>query len=380
MLNDSYCAAVPLYIHWIVAHSKPGTVFHWSEQLVNPVVNSLHVALLAGIAAFVGVHDGLAPQFIGISACLFALTPQFYHALSARNFGLSARGTGLLLLTGFFFAAFTVEELNAPAVSWPAVALLGWLVWGFSTFAQQALCILSVLLLILMGRWVPLAGTALGLALFVALHPRYSIGYLRHTFRLIRTYAAQLGTRVLILKRRESIWRDLIWDIWRRLHEKGAAQALRYAYENSVAVVVLLNPLVVWCCWSAVRGAELRHGILGFCLSLAACGSLAALLTSFRISRFLGEPERYVEAVTPWAVLYATHGILELSGGPLLIGLIAVFLRRPAAIDRKQGPPEIRRRGCSDTGAHREYDRSALGEGSPGMQQQRALHKNGHAA
>lgn len=324
LLNDCYCAALPLYIHWIIAHFKARTVF-WGERLLNPVVNSLHVGLLAGIAIFVCRQEGLREEFAGIAACLFALTPQFYHALSARNFGLSARGIGLLLLTAFFAATYAVENLNMPAVTWPALALLGWLVWGFSTFAQQALCILSALLLLLTGRLVPLTGTALGLVLFVALHPRYSVGYLRHTLSFIRTYAKELGP-IYILQRRESIWRDLVWDMWRRFGEQRAAQALRYAYENSVVVIVLLNPLIVWCCWAALHGADLRHGIFGFCLALAVSGSLAAFLTSFRGTRFLGEPERYVEAVAPWAVLYGAHAIFERSGMRALIWLVASFL------------------------------------------------------
>jgi len=324
LLNECYCAAVPLYVHWIIAHFKTRAVF-WGERLLNPVVNSLHVGLLAGIAIFICNHEGLPAEFAGISACLFALTPQFYHALSARNFGLSARGTGLLLLTAFFAAVYSVEALNMSAVSWPALALLGWLVWGFSTFAQQALCILSVLLFLMTGRLVPLAGTVLGLALFIALHPSYSIGYLRHTSSFIRTYAKELAP-IYILQRRESIWRDLVWDIWRRFGKQGSAQALRYAYENSVIVIVLLNPLVVWCCWAAIRGADYRHGIFGFCLALTLCGTVAALLTSFRVTRFLGEPERYVEAVAPWAVMYGAQAILQQNGKTVFIWLIAVFL------------------------------------------------------
>lgn len=323
LLNDSYCAAVPLYIHWIIAHFRALAVF-WSERLLNPCVNSLHVILVAGIAIYIGHHEGLPAQLYGITACLFALTPQFYHALSARNFGLSARGIGLLLLTAFFFAAYAVEALNLPALTWPALVVLGWLVWGFSTFAQQAMCILSVLLLST-GRLAPLSGAFFGLALFVALHPRYSIGYLRHTFLFIRAYAKELAP-IYILQRRESIWRDLTRDIWLRFRRQGATEALRYAYENSALVVVLLNPLVVWCCWSALRGAHLRDGIFGFCLSLALCGSAAAFLTSFRVSRFLGEPERYVESITPWAVLYASHDIFVQTGMPVLIWLLAIFL------------------------------------------------------
>jgi hypothetical protein len=324
LLNDSYCAAVPLYIHWIIAHFRTRMVF-WSELLLNPAVNAAHVALLAGVAVYICRRESLPLELTGLSALLFALTPQFYHALSARNFGLSARGTGLFMLTAFFSAAYAAESQQMPGIAWPAMAILGWLVWGFSTFAQQALCILSLLLFLLTGRYVPLVGALLGLGVFIALHPRYSAGYLRHTLRFIETYAKELAP-IYILQRRPSIWRDLIWDIWRRFPTQGTGQGVRYAYENSVIVICMLNPLTVWCCWIALHGQDLQHGIFGFCLSLTLCGALAAFATSFRVTRFLGEPERYVETMTPWAVLFGAHAIFERQGASALISIAAIFL------------------------------------------------------
>jgi hypothetical protein len=330
ILNDCYCAALPLYMHWVMAHFRTAAVF-WSERLLNPVVNSLHVLLFAFIAAGACRVEGIPAGFAGAAACLFALTPQFYHALAARNFGLSARGTGLLLLTAFFATSWALEASYWPPAYWLALTILGWLIWGFSTFAQQALCILSALMLVLTGRYVPAVGAMLGLALFVALHPRYSIGYLRHTLLFIRTYAQSLAP-IYILERRTSIWRDLIWDIWMRFASQGASKGLRYAYDNSVLVVLLLNPLAIVCLWAALRGAELHHGMLGFSLSLALCGVLAALLTSFRPTRFLGEPERYVEVIAPWAVLFGAHALFAaapafgLSGMRALMLLAALFL------------------------------------------------------
>ena len=58
LLNDCYCAAVPLYIHWIIAHFKSRAVY-WSERLLNPGVNSLHVVLFAGLALFACRRAGL---------------------------------------------------------------------------------------------------------------------------------------------------------------------------------------------------------------------------------------------------------------------------------------------------------------------------------
>ena len=310
LLNISYCAALPLYMHWIVSHFRAAAVY-WCERLLNPVVNMLHVGVFGVMALLACRAAGLPTLFVGLSTCAFALTPQFYHALSARNFGLSSRGTGLLFLTLFFLAAYAVEEGTDLPLAWPALVLSAALVWGFSTFAQQALCILSAILAVTTGRWIPLLGTALGLALFVGVHPRYSLGYLRHTLRFIRSYRSELAA-IYILPRRPSIWRDLVWDIWVKARV-GLGGAARYAYENSVLVVLVLNPLLVLVCWAAFAGALAPHGLIAYAGAVALAGAIAAILTSFRATRFLGEPERYVEAITPWSTLCAAY-VLFASG------------------------------------------------------------------
>jgi len=324
LLNTAYCAAVPLYMHWIVAHFRTRAVY-WCERLLNPAVNTLHVAGFALLALLAAHRSRLPPLYVGLATLAFALTPQFYHALSARNFGLSARGTGLLLLTLFFTAAYLAGAGVAPALSWPALALCGWFIWGFSTFAQQALCILSVILLLIGGQYVPLAGAGLGLALFLALHPHYGPGYLRHTLHFIRAYRRELAP-IYILAGRPSVWRDLVRDIWLKRHG-GAAEAARYAYGNPLLIVLLLNPLSVLACWAALSG-RLPHdgGLLAYAGQVALAGAIAMILTSWRATRFLGEPERYVEATTPWAVLCAAWLLLREGEWWPLAALCALFL------------------------------------------------------
>lgn len=323
LLNTCYCAALPLYLQWILAHFR-SAVAYWSERLLNPAVNAAHVAVFALLALLATRSDGLPPGFVGLASCAFALTPQFYHALSARNFGLSARGIGLLLLTLFLLVAYLAQAGTLGAASWPALAVLGWLIWGFSTFAQQALCLVSVILAVASGRYVPLAGTLLGLAVFVAVHPRYSLSYLKYTWRFLQAYRRELAP-IYILAARRSIWRDLLWDVWARA-AGGLGPALRYAYGNSVLVAVLLNPLCVLACWAALSGLLPRHGFLAYAGSVTLAGAIAMILTSFRSTRFLGEPERYLEAVTPWAVLCAGYVLVTAGQSALLAAVSAAFL------------------------------------------------------
>jgi hypothetical protein len=323
LLNTCYCGSLPLYIHWVVALWRPSAVAVF-ERVLNPLMGSLQVILLAVIVMREMPHWVAVPDFAPLCALLLALTPQYYHALSARNFGLSARGTGLLVLTGFFYVAYVVESGDRAIQYWIALGTLSWLVWGLSTFSQQAMCLVSSLLLVATGRYVPAAGVLLGLAIFVSLHPAYSLGYLKHTGRFIRTYATELAP-IYVLSRRFSVWRDLVWDIWRGIGRNGI-QGLRYAYENSILIVAVLNPLTIVGVWAALHRGPAELPFDGFCAAMMLAGIAVFVLTSFRCSRFLGEPERYVEAVTPWATIYAARFLAMERGTGVLIGVAAVFL------------------------------------------------------
>ena len=324
LLNKAHCVALPLYLHWILAR-LPLAAIAWSERLLNPLLNAVHVLLLAIVAGeALAIGSAASGIHAGHAALLFALTPQLYHALSARNFGLSARGAGLVLLTAFFAAAQMASASPHPAAWWLVLAVLGWLVWGFSTFAQQALVLLSLLLLFA-GLWRPAAGAALGLALFLAVHPAYAWSYVRHTLRFQSAYARELAP-IYVLQRRPSVWRDLVWDIWRKPSEVGLKRAVMYAYENPAIVVVLLNPLVIFSAGHLLSGAGTRQDDwVAFAGAVATAGLVAMLLTSARPTRFLGEPERYVEVVTPWACLYAASAAAELAGVALVWSMIASF-------------------------------------------------------
>ncbi len=322
LVNEAFIGALPLYLHWIVALRPRLT--RAAELFLNPVMNGLHVVLVGHVTWQVAAQVPNYQGYVAGTAMLFALTPQFLHIFSARNFGMSARSLGLVLLTIALFAAWQVE---ARVGGWPATLLLVvacYLLWAFSTFGAQALVILAVLLTAIAGRPQLLAGAAGGLAVFVVVHPRYSAGYLKHTYRYIRGYAAEVAG-VYILARRYSIWRDLVRDIPRQFAH-GTQAGLRYAYENSVVIVVLLNPLLILTIAARLFGLLPANPILEFASDVALCGGLAMLLTSFRPTRFLGEPERYVEAVTPWSTLAGTAIVLTWAGQAAVWVLIGAFL------------------------------------------------------
>jgi hypothetical protein len=322
LLNNCYCAALPLYIHWILSYFRSNAM-PVAERLLNPFMNAAHVIVFGAIAIMTIRPLDVPVIFVGLAICIFALTPQFYHALSARNFGLSARGVGLLLLTVFFFSGYCVETGTSSILFWSLLIISSCLVWCFSTFAAQAMCIISFLLMLTGFHTVTFVGALLGMLIFVGLHPKYSLGYLQHTLRFIYAYATELAP-IYILSRRKSIWRDLIWDIWINFGS-GMKNGVRYAYENSILVVIILNPLVPVSCWASLSHSVPDTGLIGYAGAVTLAGMLAAVLTSFRLTRFLGEPERYIEAVTPWAVIVGAYYFQLNYGVALLMSLVVIF-------------------------------------------------------
>ena len=322
LLNEAYIGALPLYLHWIFS-LFPLRVMPVAEKLLNPTMNALLV-MLVGIASLKFAFPA-APGTAALAAGLVSVTPQFYHALSARNFGLSARSIGLVLFAIFFFLAWRIIAGSDNWSDWALLGVSSYLVFGFSTFGAQALVIVGLLVAVLTASLVTLFGTLMGLAIFVIVHPRYALGYLQHTARFIAAYGRELAP-VYILARRYSIWRDFTRDIWVKLSD-GPKAAFRYAYENSILVVLLLNPLVVLAAalHFLYSQTETISSLTGFARVVSLAGIGAMLLTSFRQTRFLGEPERYVEAVTPFAAIGSAGVLLEVAGGGGALALILFF-------------------------------------------------------
>ena len=322
LINEAYIGALPLYLHWIFARFSNRTM-RVAEVILNPAVNAIHTCADGGVAFFVARELDASDMFAGVAALLFAFTPQFYHALSARNFGLSARSLGLIFLSCVFFFTWLSGQSDAGWIAWAMLIFSCFLVIAFSTFGLQVLVLVGAVLTIL-GYWQIALGAFGGVVLFLIVHPRYSVGYLVNTARFIAAYSQELAPRY-VLARRFSIWRDLYRDIWTKFRNEGFKAGFRYAYENSFLILAGLNPLTLLAATGYLAFNPFADGsLLDFAGAVALGGVAIMLLTSVRPLRFLGEPERYVESVTPFAVLFAT-GLLYSLAIEATIAVIALF-------------------------------------------------------
>ncbi|NOX50265.1 MAG: hypothetical protein GXP16_06980 [Gammaproteobacteria bacterium] len=172
---------------------------------------------------------------------------------------------------------------------------VGYWAIAFNTFALQTMLTFSVLSIAIFSNWYMPAATLLSLALFLALHPSYGWSYIKHTFLFSKAYSADLAA-IFILVRRYSIWRDFVWDFWKQFATNPLKKSLSYIYENSAIIVIFLNPFfligTIGFLFSETTGAPPLLAYSGMIITLALVVFIA---TSFRKTRFYGEPERYVE-------------------------------------------------------------------------------------
>jgi hypothetical protein len=327
ILNESYCSAYPICMHWFLSFLGPRGV-HRAALFQNAVANVLIVLVFyLGVGPL--VESYWEPGSMGLAAIAVVLTPQYHHAFSARNHGLSARPMGLLFSLLFWIAYGWSTVLPGSLVVFAVMTVTAYLIWAFNTFATQALVIFSVLLGVLYSAWLPAFASSLGLLLFVAMHRDYAIEYLRHTVRFIRSYALYLSER-FVLQRRPSVWRDLVWDIWRGIF-RDVKRGGSYAYGNPVLILVFLNPLFLVSLWNVMSTGTGRPVGGSPFDGLIVVGAIVFLLTTFRPLRFLGEPERYLELLIPFSTAVGLAAVEVRFGSVWAVVTVLYFLAATGA-------------------------------------------------
>ena len=328
----------PQLMHWLLAFLPVERVDQYANSLMlglNVLASGIFVWFVVSLEGRLPIAPSTSPaQTILIAGLVFALTPYSYHLANAKSRGISARGFGLLFGQAYLYC-LVLYHLTGSAVYLVAASFCAMCIWMSSQFALQAL-LFSALPLALLYRDVwPLIIPLLGFAGFLLLAPRialrYVVGQVKHKILFARELAP--GS---LLKSRYSVWRDLVWDFWKRLGEALAGDHRRgrilrwlfYAWSNPLVILVAGFPFTVLLLVGMVR--ELlsgdRYPFLADRGLFALCAPVLAmfcvfLLTTFRATRFVGQPERYLEfAIGPTA---ATVPFLWSEQRPLVIALLA---------------------------------------------------------
>lgn len=335
--------AYPLFLHWALSHLPRERVDRLRGEL-NAAASGVQTVIL-----YVVLRSVVEPPFLsahaGAVTLAVASTPQLFHIYNARVTGISARPIGWLFFFVYWLALFQVPNGPHP-VLWGMLAITAaYGVWGTSIFALQGLVLFSVLYGVLFGDWLPILGTTASLAVFLAIHwyfgPRYLVQYLTY----LKIYATILAPLNVLLSR-EGVWRDLVKDIWARFG-RSVSEGLQYAYGNPVVIATALNPLVFLAPFFLTPSAD-RGPFLQACARLGVVSLVVMFLTTFRWTRFLGEPERYVELAIPFSGTLGAFVVMTspyASTGAVVFGYFAAMnaLQITVAIALARSAPQAKR-------------------------------------
>jgi hypothetical protein len=302
----------PQFFFWLLSWF-PDSAIKYVAVLLN---STLSVAL--GISFYVALRSTNYSSYADIIYIAFLFTPIYFFGSNSRLYGLSARGFGLLL---FFLLSWSVYnlELYGFNVGWFGTALVcGFLIWGSNLFAQQAFVGFGILLLIQGYNWMAIL-LIISTLLFLVICQGYAVRFFKNRYRYLLIYKNVLAKK-LLLQSRESVWGDFIYGFWNKKDRSIGAQ-LYYILANPIIQALIYLPLlpIIFIETATKRDSFYTSSLLSssqlkVLLAFIIAGIVCFIITSFRGTRFLGEPERYLEIINPFILLVGSSVLFKWGG------------------------------------------------------------------
>lgn len=295
--------AYPQLIHWLLAQLNSRTQKHLVTYF------SLYLAVLQ-IALFVAwffSYITLVPDLVQLSVSksffyallLFLSTPFTYNIHNAKNLGLSIRFLGLLLgqlMLLLFFLFYQTNDLLYLILGGP----LALIIILSSQFPLQMVLFGSIVIATITGNMYFLLPIIIGVISFYVFLPSFATHFL--TAQLNHKYLYwKYNAKAQLLSIRRSIWLDFLWPIPKRLFKQLVRFDLKsydwtYIKQNAVILLVFEMPVFLLFYYlffyQNLQASEISKALFWVALILF-------VLFSFRQTRFLGEPERYLEFFLP---------------------------------------------------------------------------------
>lgn len=295
--------AYPQFLHFVLSFvSQSFLKKHYS--FIGEILNFLSLILYLVFIIWVYLiikPNILIDNFVLYCGLLYILTPFSWAIWNSKNTGISARGLGVLLGFAYQFLV-TMYFISGNYIILFFIFSLVFVVLLSSQFAFQYIVLSSPFYAFFYNSIIWVVMPVLAGLIFYILMPRVASNFFKGQYWHKKIYFLHLS-KVFILKARPSIYRDFVWDFWINL-KKNYKVRLLYIYHNPIVTVFIaipifsflmikyiLNPITIW---NGIEQDFVYHIIIGLALFL---------LTSFRQTRFLGEPERYLEFAIPYIVL-----------------------------------------------------------------------------
>jgi hypothetical protein len=293
----------PQLLHWVLSFLPKAFLVNY-YYFVGAVLNILSsvLFLVFAIWAYPLLHISISIEyFVLYAGLLYVLTPFSWAIWNAKNTGISTRGLGLFL--GYLYQFLIL--LYFYSGSWVFlffIFITVFIILLSSQFANQFVLLTLPFFAILYHNYFLLVFPLLAFLLFYLINKEVALKFIRGQYWHKTIYYKYLA-KVFILKARPSIWRDLIFDIWKNIIKRPAT-GLLYAYHNPVISITIGIPILGYLLFVfLVRNSFYTTEIEKLLFYNIIIALSVFFLTSIRKTRFLGEPERYVELVIPSIVL-----------------------------------------------------------------------------
>jgi hypothetical protein len=328
---NTHLQSYPQLLHWILSYLPIERVEKIDKKIPLIFMSFNLVAFYAILFTFASVLDIESPRFYFITTLLFVVIPYHYNLGNAKNVGLSARGLGVFLgvILAFFLMLFLFK---GSWIYYCAAIIVGVIILLSSQFTTQFLLFIICLWGGMIISWEIFVMPFISTLLFFIFFPKLAYVSLKGQYFHKKVYFKYLAER-FILRHRKSIWIDIFYDFpriafHRLLKDKfNVVKTLRYLMKsqyirrNSIIIFIIELPIVLL---ALILGYKIQSPELKICYSFVLSCCIVFFLTSFRQTRFLGEPERYIEYALPFASIIAFVGF-PVSMQYILI-LISIFL------------------------------------------------------
>jgi hypothetical protein len=329
----------PQLFHWIMGffnmNHPSGLILIYKSVIFFLDVSFFLIFFYSGFLRF----TSRLPLFIIFlyAALLFIFTPFNFVRWNSTNAGFSPRSLGVLLGRIFLYL-FLFQHYHSAWVFYAGLIAVVYIIFLSSQFAMQFVLFFCIIYGILFMDWRIFSVPFLAFALFYLLHKKIAINYIKGQYRHKKIYAVHFAKR-FILKYRPGIWRDFIYDFWIKLKKEKWA-ALPYIQTNAVVTFFwgfTIMPLVIY---FIIRNNFIAHQKVFWpfitanpLIQIALITMLIFFLTSLAKTRFLGEPERYLEFATPSMVFifiesYGSRSIYIAIIYYVIMSLLLIFISK----------------------------------------------------
>ncbi len=285
----------PQLFHWFLSFF-PSRIYEYKFKRIQLAIKIIEIIFLNGFLLYVDNQIGITDITYLFVNIIFNLFPFSYVLWNAKNTGVSARETGVALgfIYGYALVIFLTQDELFLLLPLFVVTLLCLLT---SQMAFQYVVFTSIIVTILTGRFEIILLVLLAVLIFYLLMPKVAKNYLIGQFHHKRSMF--LYTRHYFMKSRPSLYRDFVLDFWLKFKD-GVGHGVKYMRGNAFIELIYGFPFLMFLLVVAIQGELNMDHPLTRNMAIVTLSSLISFVaTSFRPTRILGEPQRYVEFVIP---------------------------------------------------------------------------------